>query len=80
MPEIVDKVLKRTHHLSSKIDNLNAKLAERYDGSFTVTKRITGVIFDLRDERGNTIRHAHTKDLKPYRSESRDASTSQGLE
>ena len=57
-PEIGEKVLKRTHHLSSKIDNFNAKLAERYEGPFTVTKRIIGVIFDLRDERGNMI-HTH---------------------
>ena len=63
--EVGEKVLKKTHHLSSKADNFNAKLAERYDGPYTVVMKVTSVIFDLKDKRANTARRAHVKDLKP---------------
>ena len=68
-PEVGEKVLKQTHHLSSKTDHFNAKLPERNGGPYTVVKRITSVIFDLKDERGNTVWHAHVKDLKPLQGE-----------
>ena len=67
-PEVGEKVLKKTHHLSSKA-NFNSKLAERYERLYTVIKKITIVIFNLNDERRNTVSRAHVKDLIPLQRE-----------
>ena len=62
--EVGEKVLKKTHHLSSKAANFNAKLAERYEGPYTVVRKITSVIYDLKYQRGDTARRVRVKDLK----------------
>ena len=64
--EIGDKVLKKTQYLSDKAAGFNAKLAERYDGPYTVKKNPSPVIVDLQDERGKYFRHVHISNLKPY--------------
>ena len=65
-PEIGDKVLKKTQYRSDKAAGFNAKLAEKYDGPYTVKKKPSPVIVDLQDERGKYFRHVHIGNLKPY--------------
>ena len=65
-PQIGDKVLRKVHQLSNKADNFNAKLAEKFQGPFTVVKKISPVIFDLKKNNGSIIHHIHGKDLKAY--------------
>ena len=43
-PQIGDKVLRKVHQLYNKADNFNAKLAEKFEGPFTVVKKITSYI------------------------------------
>nr|XP_034194962.1 uncharacterized protein LOC117611144 [Osmia lignaria] len=64
-PKIGERVWKRTHILSSKADARNAKLSKKYDGPFRVHKRVSPVIFDLRDRQGKRVDHVHVRDLKP---------------
>ena len=64
-PTIGEEVFCKTHFLSRKADNINAKLCEKYEGPYTVIRKSSPVILDLKDERGKIIRHIHVKDLKP---------------
>lgn len=45
---------------------MNAKLSEKYKGSFIVRKKVSPVIFDLGDKGGNIAKHIHVKDLRLY--------------
>jgi len=64
-PNIGDEVWRRSHQLSSKKDAVNAKLAPKYHGPYTVQKIISPVIVDLKNARGKWQRHVHIQDLKP---------------
>jgi len=64
-PNIGDVVWKRSHILSSNANAINAKLAPKYIGPFTVRKIISPVIMDLRSAQGKWHRHVHIQDLKP---------------
>lgn len=66
-PEIGDNVPKGTHFLFNKIGSFNAKLAEKFYGPFTVVKKVSNVIFDLKDAKGVLHRQIHVKDLTPCR-------------
>ena len=65
-PEIGERVLKRQHILSKKVEGINAKLAEKFEGPHYIVRKISPVIYDLQDGKGGLIRHIHIKDLKPY--------------
>jgi transposase InsO family protein len=64
IPAVGEKVWKREHVFSNKASGVNAKLAPKYSGPFTVGRVVTPVIVDLRDQRGKWIRHIYVKDLK----------------
>jgi len=64
-PQIGDEVWRRAHQLSSKKDAVNAKLAPKYTGPYTVQRIISPVIVDLRSAQGKWQRHVHVQDLKP---------------
>ena len=65
-PSIGESVLKKQNVLSSKIDDRNAKLCEKFIGPFVVVKKISPVIFNLQSEDGIITERIHVKDLKPF--------------
>lgn len=70
IPKKGEKVLKKSHFLSNKIDSFNAKLAQKYEGPFTVHSKISPVIFNLKDATGKIIPHIHVRDLKAFHAQS----------
>lgn len=63
---IGDKVLKRTHILSSAVDYLASKLAPKFEGPYTISDKIGVNILRVVDEKGKEVGRVHAKDLKPY--------------
>ena len=62
--------MKKTHFLSNKVGDFNAKLAEKFEGPYTVYKKVSSNKYDLKSEKGTLNRHIHVKDIIPYRSDS----------
>ncbi|XP_030750612.1 uncharacterized protein LOC115878296 [Sitophilus oryzae] len=60
-----DQVMKREDPLSSAVKGCAAKLALKYSGPYTVTRKISPVVYDLADKDNRKIRRIHIKDLKP---------------
>lgn len=64
--QVGDRVLRRTHILSSAADYITHKLAPKYDGPYSITEKIGTNIFRISDENGRDIGRVHVKDVKPY--------------
>ncbi len=58
--------MKRTHHLSSKIENFAGKLAPKFDGPYELVSRKGVNIFVLKCTKTSKETTAHVKDLKHY--------------
>lgn len=65
-PNIGEKVMAKSHLLSDKGKNINAKLAPKYEGPYLVIGAPSPVIFQLKEEGTNKTRRAHIGDLKKY--------------
>jgi len=65
-------VWRRSHQLSKKAENFNAKLAPKYDRPYEVCRLISPVIVHLRSRRGKWLRHVHIQDLKSAKTDSED--------
>lgn len=60
------KVMKRTHPLSSKVEHFAGKLAPKFEGPYELVARKGGNIFVLRCDKTNKNTTAHVKDLKHF--------------
>ena len=66
--EAIDQeVFCKTHFFSKRADNINAKMCEKCEGPYTVIRKSSHVIFDLKDGRDKITRHIHVNDLKTSR-------------
>ena len=66
-PAIGTRVLRKEHTLPNKAKDYNAKLCESYGGPYTVHRKVSPVIYDLKDDRGKIVRHIHVRDLQLYK-------------
>ena len=64
--QIGDRVLRRDRTLSSASKGVTASRTNKFDGIFTVSRVISPTIYELVNERGESVGCADTKDLKPY--------------
>jgi len=71
-PHVGEWVGKKSHQLSKKADNFNAKLAPKYDEPYEVRRLISPVIVDVRSKRGKWLRHIHVQDLKSAKTDNKD--------
>lgn len=60
------QVWKRNFQQSDAINYFSAKLAPKYMGPFTVSKKVSPVIYKLVDDTGKDVGTWHVSDLKPY--------------
>ena len=65
-PTVGTAVLRKVHTLSNKANSYNAKLDNTYAGPYTVHRRVSPVICDLKEISGKIVRHIHVRDLKEY--------------
>ena len=70
-PDVGDKVLKKTHFLSNKIGDFNAKLAEKFEGPYTVYKKVSSNVttptsraLSHPDYRNHSICKKHAKSVQ----------------
>jgi RNase H-like domain found in reverse transcriptase/Reverse transcriptase (RNA-dependent DNA polymerase)/Integrase zinc binding domain/Integrase core domain len=61
-----DRVWKKNFQLSDASKNFSAKLAPRFAGPFTVSKKVSPVTYHLKDDDGRPSGVWHVSDLKPY--------------
>lgn len=61
-----DRVLKRTHVLSSAVEQIASKLAPKYEGPFEVINKKGYNVYKIRKLGSNQTEIAHVKDLKPF--------------
>lgn len=61
-----DQVLCKKHTLSNKAKNYNAGLDEKFEGPYIVHKKLSPVLFNLKDSKGRIIHNIHVRDLRPY--------------
>ena len=61
-----DLVLRRQRVLSSKGENIAAKLTEKFEGPFKIVKRLSPVVFRLVNDSGRFVGKEHIRHLKPY--------------
>jgi transposase InsO family protein len=61
-----EKVLRRSHVLSSAADYVASKLAYKFDGPFIIHRPLGLNLFELKDEKGKSVGAAHVKDLKKF--------------
>lgn len=64
-PKVGDKILHRTHILSSATDFIAEKLAPKYAGPYEVVDKVSRNIYIIKVNGGRTSR-VHVQDLKPY--------------
>lgn len=64
-PHVGDKVMRCEYPLSVAAKGITVKLAPRYSGPWTIEKRRSTQVYDLRGEKGRRLRRIHVKDLKP---------------
>lgn len=64
-----DLVKKKTHTLSSAINKLSAKLAEKYDGPFKVKEKVSDTVYVLEGMHGESMGRWHVNELRPWRSQ-----------
>lgn len=60
-----DRVMKKEHPLSSAVKGFAAKLAPKYSGPYTITRKLSPVVYDLVDRNNRKLQRIHIKDLKP---------------
>ena len=65
-PPVGDKVMRREHPLSVATKGFAAKLAPRYSGPWTVVRKRSPQVCDLRGTTGRQLKRIHVKDLKPF--------------
>lgn len=63
--KIGDTVMRREHTLSSAAAGITAKLAPKYSGPWTIVKKYSPLVYDLRGQQGRRLARIHIKDLKP---------------
>lgn len=61
-----DLVWKKNFALSNAANYFSAKLSPRYVGPYTIKKRISPLVYELKDDQGKSLGNWHTVDLKPY--------------
>jgi hypothetical protein len=61
-----DRVLRRTHHLSSAVAGTSAKLFPWYEGPYVVERISPAEVCQLIDDRGKPAGTWHVSQLKPY--------------
>ena len=59
------KVWRRNKVLSDAVNFINAKLAPKFVGPFTIRKRLGSWSYELEDDNGRTMGVWHVRDLKP---------------
>ena len=59
------KVWRRNKVLSDAVNFVNAKLAPKFVGPFTVRRRMGSWSYELEDDKGRTVGVWHVRDLKP---------------
>lgn len=63
---IGEKVWKLNHVLSSAAQGVSAKLAPRYIGPFTVSRKCGSNTYELTNDKGKSEGPIHVQELKPY--------------
>ena len=61
-----DLVLSRSRVLSSKIENISAKLCPRYAGPYRFSKVLSPTVYELCDLTHKFVGKSHIEDLKPF--------------
>lgn len=61
-----DRVWKKNFVQSDAVRAISAKLSPKFIGPYTVSKKISPLVYQLKDEEGRTIGNWHVSDLKPY--------------
>lgn len=64
--KVGDRVLKKNHTLSSKIDHVAAKLTHKYTGPYIITTKISPTVYELTTESGKNAGKWHIDNLKLY--------------
>ena len=64
--QVGDRVLRGDRTLFSANKGITASLTNKFDGVFTVSRVISRTIFELVNEKGESVGRANTKDFKPY--------------
>jgi hypothetical protein len=59
------QVWKRNFALSNAAANFTAKLAPKFNGPYTVKKKVSPLVYELMDAAGKSIGRWHVKDMKP---------------
>lgn len=60
-----DLVMRRGHPLSSGPKGFVAKLAPRFSDPWTISKRASPQVYELKGKHDRVLSHIHIKDLKP---------------
>ncbi|KAL7293681.1 hypothetical protein TKK_0012759 [Trichogramma kaykai] len=63
---INDLVTIKKHTLSSKVDNVASKLAQKYKDPGRITKIISPVIYEIENEESKKLEIVHVSDIKPF--------------
>uniref|UniRef100_A0ABD2W9P1 CCHC-type domain-containing protein n=1 Tax=Trichogramma kaykai TaxID=54128 RepID=A0ABD2W9P1_9HYME len=63
---INDLVTVKKHTLSSKVDNVASKLAQKYKDPGRITKIISPVIYEIENEESKKLEIVHVSDIKPF--------------
>ena len=66
-PSVGMEVLRKQHTLSNKAKDYNTKLSNTYDGPYTVHRKVSPVIYDLKNKAGKIVKHIHVRDLKEFK-------------
>ena len=63
-----DQVMRKTHYLSDASKKFSAKLAPKYEGPFTIVRKLSPVVYELGQGEGSSRRLAkvHVSELKRY--------------
>ncbi|CAB0043876.1 unnamed protein product [Trichogramma brassicae] len=73
--KIGDRVLKRTHTISSAPKDINAKFAEKWDGPCKVITEISNTVYELKHEQTGKKSKVYVNDMKKLKSDENNPST-----
>jgi len=59
-------VWKRNFPQSDAAKNFSAKLAPKYTGPFIISKKISPLVYQLKDKTGKVVGNWHVENLKRY--------------